>query len=160
MSIQDTGTIEHTKPRFRRGDGKPSTPQPQTIRYHRGEKAKRITGPFSRAIDRGALGTINGSTREGRFLRSYERMLIEHVGGNPSITQRALISRTARLALHLELMDEKALKNGDVFGPTHHHFYVSWSNSLARHLEKIGFKSSSRYGRNTSLPSIVAEASL
>src|SRR5271168_3686027 len=69
-----------------------------------------INGPYSRAIDRGAVGgLIDGRSREGRFLRAYERMLVEHCGGNPSIVQRALISRAARLALHLELMDERSL---------------------------------------------------
>jgi hypothetical protein len=66
-------------------------------------------GPYSRTIDRGAIGgLIGGRSREGRFLRRYEAMLTEHVGGNPSIVQRALISRAARLALHLELMDERS----------------------------------------------------
>ena len=102
-------------------------------------KQKQITGPYSRLIDRGALGEINGSSREGRFLRAYERMLLQQFP-SPSIVQRALISRTARLALHLELMDERALKEGRGFGPTDHHFYCVWANSLARHLAKLGLE--------------------
>src|SRR5437764_9565956 len=71
-------------------------------------------GPYSRAIDRGAVGSaIDGRSREGRFLRTYEAMLVEHVGGKPSVVERALISRSARLALHLELMDERALAGGN-----------------------------------------------
>jgi hypothetical protein len=67
-------------------------------------------GPYSRLIDRGAVGgAIDGRSGEGRYLRAYEKMLTDHVGGSPSIVQRALISRAARLALHLELMDERAL---------------------------------------------------
>src|SRR5215204_5360208 len=77
--------------------------------------ADRQLGPYSRVIDRGAIGAIDGRSREGRFLRAYEKGLIEHVGGTPTITQRALISRTARLALHLELMDERALAEGRGF---------------------------------------------
>lgn len=96
-------------------------------------------GPYSRAIDRGAIGSrIDGRSREGRFLRQYERQLIEHVGGNPSIVQRALIHRAARLALHLELMDERSLAGEVEFGTHDHHFYVAWSNGLARLLARLG----------------------
>jgi hypothetical protein len=42
--------------------------------------------------------SIDGRSREGRFLRAYERMLAEHVGGKPSHVQRELIRRCARLA--------------------------------------------------------------
>lgn len=67
-------------------------------------------------------------------------MLTEHVGGKPSITQRALISRGARIALHLELMDERSLAHGHAFGPHDHNYYVSWSNSLARILARLGLE--------------------
>jgi hypothetical protein len=103
---------------------------------------RSITGPYSRLIDRGALGAINGNTKEGKFLRAYEQSLVDHVGGQPSITQRALISRTARLALHLELLDERAIIQGKGLNPTDCHFYAVWSNSLARHLSKLGFEPS------------------
>jgi hypothetical protein len=105
-----------------------------------GSGAVHRLGPYSRVIDRGAIGAIDGRSREGRFLRAYEKMLIKHVGDKPSVTQRALISRTARLALHLELMDERALAEGRGFGPTDHHFYVAWSNALARHLARLGLE--------------------
>jgi hypothetical protein len=129
-----------TEGRFQRGSSKLLANQPEKVPYHRGDKAKRITGPYSRAIDGSALGTINGSTRAGRFLRAYEGQLIQHVGGSPTVTQRALISRTARLALHLELLDKKALKDSGGLTPTDCHFYCVWANSLARHLAKLGFE--------------------
>ena len=98
-------------------------------------------GPYSRVIDRGAVGgLIDGRSREGRFLRRYERMLTDHVGGNPSIVQRALISRGARLALHLELMDERSLAGDHVFTVHDHNHYISWSNALARLLGRLGLK--------------------
>src|SRR5690348_15280845 len=91
---------------------------------------RRIAGPYSRVIDRGAVGgLIDGRSREGRFLRQYEAMLTEHCGGAPSIVQRALISRAARLALHLELMDERSLAGGHVFTTHDHQHYVAWSNA-------------------------------
>jgi hypothetical protein len=99
-------------------------------------------GPYSRLIDRGAVGgAIDGRSREGRFLRAYERALTDHVGGDPSIVQRALISRAARLALHLELMDERSLAGDHVFTVHDHNHYVAWSNALARLLGGLGLKS-------------------
>jgi hypothetical protein len=145
--MSETSTLE--RPRLKRGDTHSRSAQVTDKR--------RITGPYSRLIDRGAIGDIDGTCREGRFLRHYEQMLIEHCGGNPSITQRALISRTARLALHLELMDERALKDGRGFGPTDHHFYVSWSNALARHLDKLALKRPPGYGRDPDLAAVMAE---
>src|SRR5947208_17161985 len=66
-------------------------------------------GPYSRSIDRGAIGRVSGRSREGRFLRGYERMLLEHVGGQGSVVQRAMITRAARLALHLELLRREGI---------------------------------------------------
>jgi hypothetical protein len=66
-------------------------------------------GKNSRVIDRGAVGgLVDGRSREGRFLRTYERQLTEHVGGNPSPVQQQLIVRAsnsllfkgARISMH------------------------------------------------------------
>jgi hypothetical protein len=98
-------------------------------------------GPYSRLIDRGAIGgLIDGRSREGRFLRQYEKQLLEHVGNNPSVTQRCLIQRAARLALHLELMDERSLAGEHVFTTHDHLHYVSWSNALGRTLGRLGLQ--------------------
>ncbi|HYU23913.1 MAG TPA: hypothetical protein VEO74_01825, partial [Thermoanaerobaculia bacterium] len=120
-----------------------STPPDERPRIGKGYGAGRlgIAGPYSRAIDRGAIGgLIDGRSREGRFLRQYEKQLLEHVGNNPSVTQRCLIQRAARLALHLELMDERSLAGDHVFTTHDHLHYVSWSNSLARHLGRLGLE--------------------
>jgi hypothetical protein len=98
-------------------------------------------GPYSRAIDRGAVGgLIDGRSREGRFLRAYEQQLLDHIGGKPSVVHRCLIQRAARLALHLELMDERSLAGSHVFTTHDHLHYVSWSNALARHLTRLGLQ--------------------
>jgi hypothetical protein len=140
--------VRQTSWRF--GDEKPGQwsckiTQPSSLENHRLTKGWNkgrlgITGPHSRAIDRGALGRIDGRSRAGRFLRQYEKQLTEHVGGSPTITQRAIISRAARVALHLELMDEKSLIDGHEFGKYDHNYYVSWSNSLARLLSRLGLQ--------------------
>jgi hypothetical protein len=101
---------------------------------------------------------VDGRTKEGAFLDRYERMLVEHLGGNPTITQAALIARTARLALHLELLDRKSLTNGQALNPTDSHFYAVWSNSLSRHLAKLGFDPVKPKGVRRSLAQILADA--
>jgi hypothetical protein len=91
--------------------------------------------------DRGALGgLIDGRSREGKFLRRYEQMLTEHVGGHPNIVQRAFISRAARVALHLELMDESVLAYGKTLTTHDYQHYCSWSNSLTRMLARLGLQ--------------------
>lgn len=98
-------------------------------------------GPYSKAIDRGAVGwSLDGRSREGRFLRNYERMLADHVagaGGMPSTVQRELIRRAARLALHIELQDERFMAGRE---PSDHagKQYLAWSASLVRTLKVLG----------------------
>ena len=149
MSAPASATQE--RPRFTRGDRAGKPPLKRTNK-------RVITGPYSRLIDRGALGDLNARTRAGKFLKVYERMLIEHVGGDPSVTQRALITRTTRLALHLELLDERALKHGQGLSATDQHFYCVWSHSLARHLAKLGFERHKPKGStSSSLTKVMAE---
>jgi hypothetical protein len=97
-------------------------------------------GPYSRVIDRGAVGSgIDGRSREGRFLRHYEESLIAHAGGTPTVTMRLLAARAARLALHLELMDERLFAGKQI---TSHdsRTYLAWSNSLSRILKELGLQ--------------------
>jgi hypothetical protein len=115
--------------------------RPLRLRRPRRERALSMMGPYSRAIDRGALGgLISGSSREGRYLRTYEKMLVEHIGGRPSIVQKAMICRAARMALHLELMDERSLVLGRALTQHDYQHYVAWSNSLTRMLSRLGLQ--------------------
>jgi len=50
--------------------------------------------------------SIDGRSREGRFLLKCEAELTRQVG-EPSFTQRMLIRRLSRAMLRLELLDEK-----------------------------------------------------
>jgi hypothetical protein len=101
---------------------------------------RRRTGPHSRAINRGAIGGLNGNSAEAKFIKSYEAMLVAHCGGNPSAVQRALIIRAARLAVHLELWDRKTIPNGGALTATGHHHYLAWSNALGRTLARLGLE--------------------
>lgn len=95
-------------------------------------------GPHSRVIDRGSLGQLDGRSREGRFLRTYDAMLTKHLGGKPSRVQREIIRRCARLALHLELADEKALIRGEEMSACGARSYVTWHRALMSALRQLG----------------------
>lgn len=98
-------------------------------------------GPYSRAIDRGALGlSISGVSREGRYLRAYEKMLIDYLGDSVDPITRQQIVRCARLALHLELLDEQTLAQGKPLTEHDYNHYVAWSNALSRTLARLGIK--------------------
>jgi hypothetical protein len=115
-------------------------------------------GPYSRALDRGSLGgVIDGRTREGRFLRHFENALIEHCGGSPSVVQRCLISRAARLALRLEMLDERALTGIREFTPHDSDRYIAWSNCLARTLTRLGLQPAAEASTPPTLDDVIRD---
>ena len=94
-------------------------------------RTRNRLGPYSRTLERGAIGrSIDGRSQEGRFLRAFERQLLDHIGGQSaaSVAQRLLIARLARVALRLELFDVKiaagTLTDHDarVYGALHNAF--------------------------------------
>ncbi len=112
-------------------------------------------GPYSRSIDgtsagsrtisRGAVGGLNGNSAEARFIKTYEAMLTEHCG-SPTAVQRQLIIRASRLALHLELWDQRTIPNGGAVTATGHNHYIAWNNALARTLARLGAAAAERPG--------------
>lgn len=82
-------------------------------------------------------------------------MLVKHVGGSPSAVQKALIGRAAKLALHVELMDERSLAAGGM-SERDSRQYLAWSNSLNRCLAQLGLKAAS--AKPQSLTRALAEA--
>ena len=65
-------------------------------------------GPYCLAFSRGSVDdTIDGRSREGKFLRRVEAELVDQVGGEPSFAQSLLIRCAARSMLQLELLDAK-----------------------------------------------------
>jgi hypothetical protein len=70
--------------------------------------SRRGVGPYCLAFSRGSVGdTIDGRSREGKFLRRVEAELVAQVGDEPSFAQSLLIRRAARSMLQLELLDAK-----------------------------------------------------
>jgi hypothetical protein len=122
-----------------RSEPLPRLPRKRPRRDGSPDGRKRL-GPHSALIDRGALGgAIPGNSREGRFLRAYEAMLVEHLG-SPSILQKAMIARASRVALHLELLDESVFCEGKALSQHAYQHYCAWSNSLVRTLQALGLK--------------------
>jgi hypothetical protein len=96
-------------------------------------------GPYSRTLDRGAIGaSIDGRSREGRFLRAFEAALERHVGGSPSLTQKVQIRRASRAMLRLELLDEKM--SAGTWSDHDGRVYGALNNSLRLYLRELGLK--------------------
>jgi hypothetical protein len=83
-------------------------------------------------------------------------MLGEHVGGKPSRVQAELIRRCARLALHLELQDEKSLSGAGMSDHTARQ-YLAWHGALIRTLRQLGLRGAPE--RSPSLAEIMATSS-
>lgn len=64
-------------------------------------------GPHSRLFRRGAVAGLDGRSAEARFLKTVEAQLTQHVGGDPSVAERVLITRLSRIILRLSLFDDK-----------------------------------------------------
>lgn len=73
-------------------------------------------------------------------MRKLRADLVEHVGGKPSATQRALIDRAAWLSLHVLQMDARFSEREGSPSERDGRQYLAWSNSLARTLVAIGIK--------------------
>jgi hypothetical protein len=70
-------------------------------------------GPESRIFRRGVVGdSVDGRSREGRFLLKCEAELLAQLGPAITFTQRMLVRRLSRGLLRLELLDEKAMRDG------------------------------------------------
>jgi hypothetical protein len=70
--------------------------------------------PESRLVRRGSLGDVfDARSREGKFLVRVEAELLAPLGPEPSFGQKLLARRAARLALRLELFDEKVAHGKD-----------------------------------------------
>ena len=89
------------------------------------------------------LARMDGRTREARFLCRARAEMVQHVGGNPSATQRTLIEQAAQLQLRLAVMDRRFAETG---AQTDHdsRTYLAWSNSLSRLMRQLGVKAAAQ----------------
>src|SRR5438067_629065 len=82
------------------------------------------------------LSKIDGRTQQGAIVTETRRLLVEHVGGAPSVPQQLIIERCALLTLRCSQIEAK-FANGNIsqFDTLH---YLSWANSLGKLLNKLG----------------------
>jgi hypothetical protein len=101
-----------------------------------GSKSVRETGPYSRP---GAIARPARRSKAARYLIQVRADLTEHVGGNPTPTQKLLIERIAMTLLRIELMDRDALadKTGTLTDAQAKN-YLAWSNTVSRMLRHLG----------------------
>jgi hypothetical protein len=118
-------------------------------------KLTRLTA-HSRVLRRGSLGDqVDGRSKEGRFLRDVERELLAPLGPEPSFGQRLLARRAARLALQLELLDERAAQ-GKEWSTHDLRAYHAMQNGLRLHVRELGLKAVAANSKLPSLDDIVA----
>lgn len=79
---------------------------------------------------------LDGRCREAQLVRRVRAELTEHVGSNPTATQRALIERAAILTLYCAQFDARALSEGGLSDHAARE-YLAYSNSLSRTLTKL-----------------------
>jgi hypothetical protein len=96
----------------------------------------RKIGPHSRLLRR---GSIDGRSREGRFLAACRAELAAHVGGAPSKAEAVLIDRVAWLRLHLVLIDERAA-GGNPMSAHDQRAYLAFSNAVVRAMRQLGLR--------------------
>lgn len=100
----------------------------------------RPLGPHSKSLSRGAVGdTIDGRSREGRFLRQAEAELVAQLGREASFGERLLIRRIARAMLQLEKFDEKLSAGGD-FTSHDARAFSALGNQIRLGLRDLGLK--------------------
>ena len=109
---------------------------------------------YNRKID---LLTIKKTTREGRFLTEFRAQLTKQVGGNPNFIQKQWIERAAKLALRIELIDEKTLGLDLHLTHTVLQKYTNLTNCLNQTLALLNIKDSSKFSFSGSKPKLIVD---
>jgi hypothetical protein len=68
---------------------------------------QRNVGPYSRALQRGVIGTYDGRSARGRYIRALEAEITATFTGAISATERLMIDRAVKLRLQLDAFDVK-----------------------------------------------------
>jgi hypothetical protein len=133
----------------------------ESITDHREVKAGSPKGPrrlgaYSRVLERGAIGdSLDGRSREGRFLRAIEGELTRGRRASLTIEERLLLRRVAKMLLQAELLDEKLAKGE--FTPHDVRVYGALNNAIRLGLREIGLKSKAADKATPSLADYVAD---
>jgi hypothetical protein len=81
------------------------------------------------------------------FSNRFAPELVEHVGGQPSATQRGLIERAVWLSFRVAQLDAKMVRSAS-FTEHDSRTYLAWSNALGRCLRELGLKPASALARS------------
>ena len=92
-------------------------------------------GAYSKEI---VLARPDRRTREARLLKQMRQELSQHLGGNPTPMQRALIERAAMLQLRCAKFDEKIIDG--TFSEYDSKVFLAFSNSLTRTMKALGLE--------------------
>jgi hypothetical protein len=101
-------------------------------KYQKKLGVERELSPYSRANN---PRKIDHRTTIGKHLAAFERGLIEHCGGRPSLPVRSLIDQAVSIELQLTLLERKGIE-------TDHdrRCYAAWLNGKRLTLRAIGFE--------------------
>jgi hypothetical protein len=84
---------------------------------------------------------LDGRTREAQRGRDVIADLTAHLGGSPSVPQRILIQRIAKLLVVIEVLERRLIEKGEV-GDLAGRQYLAWVNSIRLLLQVIGIERS------------------
>jgi len=101
------------------------------------------------------LGRPDGRTREARYLRDVEAAMVEHIG-EPSFTQRVLITRAARAMLRLAQFDDQ-MATGKELSDHSGRVYGALNNTLRLALRELGLKGGSAKPKAPTISELVAK---
>jgi hypothetical protein len=154
--MKGDGKVTHRRPkqpRFTRGPGKDSIPDMAQVgtvsalgETHKA--ARKSSRPHDNHVKplavwpkkhKRQIPRLDRRSIEWKLMERVRSDLTEHVGGNPSATQKAMIEMAAWLSLKLELLDRE-ITIGKQFNDYHTNVYLSWTNSLSRLLARLGLE--------------------
>lgn len=141
--------------KFTRGDTKPALPVERVEggRFAKGHKplvgkgSGQIRGPYRKTRKLGPRShpkrfvLIDKRTKEAAILKEIQDQLIEHCGGEASISfvEKELITRASWLALKIRLFDAQ-IGRGEELSEIATNSYLSWTGHLSRILRMLGVK--------------------
>jgi hypothetical protein len=86
------------------------------------------------------IAKLDGRTQLAKRAKKLRADLIDHVGGNPSTVQLALIEQAVGLQPRCALLDSKTFNEGIELGDGDQRRYLAWANSLQRLMRQLGQK--------------------
>jgi hypothetical protein len=95
------------------------------------------TAAATRRRNRDTLVKVDGRTREARLMRETRAELTAHVGGSPTIAQRALIEQATNLRLRIAVLDKRFADSRE-YSEADTRTYTTLSNALGRVLSRLG----------------------